>query len=1000
MPRMVIDTTLTTELVLKFWGKVGICTALNGYAENNFLFQEHNGERFVLKVPFTQPDLEEFDFQYQLLEHLFGQGIEAPRVVVTVDSSPYAETIIDGNSVFARLVTWIDGQTLDRYTLRPISLCHSLGKITAQNTEALIDFNHAYASREFRWNTDHGLWIDEYLHLLDGSERTRIEQILEQFKNQKNAIDCLPHSIIHNDINECNVLVWQDNYKLSAKALFDYGDAAYSCSVNNLAICLAYAMQTEEDVLAIAKYIIAGYCEVSNLTEEECRHLYILIGMRLAISLVSAAISKLELPDSAYHQNNVENSWLTIDRLFAIGPVLFEEAIRSFSGIKSHRYRQFERIMETRRRSIKDLFGLTKDQKILNIDLGLCSPLLTHLDNPYYEQDFAIAMTRYQQQNQGRLILGGYGEVRNFYTTRAFAQKSFNVEVFRTKHLGIDVWFPAGADIFALWKSEVCFLEKNDHPRDYGVLVILKHEFDNVSFYTLYGHLSLDTYNELHVGQVIEKGERFGSLGNYHENGGWYPHLHFQLILDLLGKATNFDGVGRPDQWDFMSKICPNPNIVFQETLPEDPTIDTTKLVDKRQRSMGYGLSLSYDEPIHVVRGAGVHLIDEDGQRYLDTVNNVAHVGHENYHVVKAAQGQLEILNTNTRYLSELILQYAERLKKTFPDSLEVLHFTNSGSEANELALRMAKAYSGSNDVLAMEIGYHGNTQSTIDISSYKFDAQGGNGKPVNTYLLELPDVLRGRHSNLKDAGEAYIADALKKIEELNAQGIQIGVFIHESILSCGGQIVLPAGYLKAVYSAVRAQGGIVIADEVQVGFGRVGEKFWAFELQEVIPDIVVMGKPIGNGHPMGAVICSSEIAEAFNNGMEYFNTFGGNPVSAATGLAVLDEIENRQLQRNALTVGNYLKKRLVELQQKFSCIADVRGYGLFLGIEFLDQQKKPLPDLAKHIINAMRDRRILMSSDGPDHNVLKIKPPITFSCEHADILIAHLSEVLILATK
>ena len=373
-------------------------------------------------------------------------------------------------------------------------------------------------------------------------------------------------------------------------------------------------------------------------------------------------------------------------------------------------------------------------------------------------------------------------------------------------------------------------------------------------------------------------------------------------------------------------------------------------------------------------------------------------MGHENYNIVYPAQRQLAYLNTNTRYLSNHIVDYADKLLETFPKKLSVVHFTNSGSEANELALRMAETYSKRKNMLAVEVGYHGNTGRVIDVSSYKFDSSGGSGKPENTYLLPLPDKLRGKFTG-DDSQKNYIDHAVKYIKKLANEGVKLAGFIHESILSCGGQIVLPEGYLQAVYKAVRAQGGVCIADEVQVGFGRTGKHFWAFELQNVIPDVVVLGKPIGNGHPMGAVICTEEIAYAFDNGMEYFNTFGGNPVSAVVGKVVLDEIENKKLQQNALLVGTYLKKGLEHMRSDFPIIADVRGHGLFLGIEFLDEAGKPDADFAYAFSEHMLSRKILISTDGPDYNVIKIKPPLTFKLEHADILLKNIREVLALLT-
>ena len=418
----------------------------------------------------------------------------------------------------------------------------------------------------------------------------------------------------------------------------------------------------------------------------------------------------------------------------------------------------------------------------------------------------------------------------------------------------------------------------------------------------------------------------------------------------------------------------------------------SSELLAARRRNLGPSLSISYESPLHIVAGERQFLVDASGRRYLDCVNNVAHVGHSHPYVVAAATEQMRRLNTNTRYLHELLIDYSERLIATLPDELSVVYLVNSGSEANELALRMARAHTGRNDCLVVDGAYHGNTSAMIDLSPYKFDGPGGRGCPSWVQKVPMPDVYRGSHRS-EDAGRlyaAYVGAAARQTNDLAA-------FFCESALSCGGQIILPPDYLREAYAAVRAAGGICVADEVQTGFGRAGSHFWMFETQGVVPDIITLGKPIGNGHPLGAVITTREIAASFANGMEYFNTFGGNPVSCAIGLAVLDVIRDEELQRNALEVGEYLKQELIRLQSSHSLIGDVRGQGLFLGIELVRNRAtlEPAASEAAWLIEGMKNRGVLLSTDGPLHNVIKIKPPIIFSQPDADVLISNLNSAL-----
>lgn len=431
--------------------------------------------------------------------------------------------------------------------------------------------------------------------------------------------------------------------------------------------------------------------------------------------------------------------------------------------------------------------------------------------------------------------------------------------------------------------------------------------------------------------------------------------------------------------------------------FPAD-SLSVEQISEMRAKYIGKSLSISYQRPLKIVRGWMQYLYDEDGRAYLDAVNNVAHVGHCHPRVVKAGQQQMAVLNTNTRYLHDNLVRYAERLCATLPAPLSVCFFVCSGSEANELALRLARTYTGQKDMIVVDVAYHGNTTSLIEISPYKFDGPGGAGAPPYVHKVPMPDVYRGEFKrDDPHAAEKYARHVEAAVRQIQQQRRGVAAFICESLLSCAGQVVLPGGYLKEAYHHVQNAGGVCIADEVQVGFGRVGTHFWGLETQGVVPDIVTMGKPIGNGHPLAAVVTTPEIADAFNNGMEYFNTFGGNPVSCAIGMAVLDVIAEEQLQENALRVGTHLMDGLHGLMEKHPLIGDVRGLGLFVGIELvLDRETLlPAPTQASYIANRMRERGILLSTDGPFHNVLKIKPPLVFTEANADFLVAMLDEIL-----
>jgi 4-aminobutyrate aminotransferase-like enzyme/aminoglycoside phosphotransferase (APT) family kinase protein len=424
---------------------------------------------------------------------------------------------------------------------------------------------------------------------------------------------------------------------------------------------------------------------------------------------------------------------------------------------------------------------------------------------------------------------------------------------------------------------------------------------------------------------------------------------------------------------------------------PPVKNIDEVK--SQRNRSVSSILSVSYKKPVYMEQAAFQYMFDKYGNSYLDAYNNIPHVGHSHPQVVEAGQKQLAKLNTNTRYLYDNLNEYTANLLSYFPKPLSKVILVNSGSAATDLALRLARHFTGRKKVAVVKHGYHGNTQAGIEISHYKFSGKGGIGASENVICLPIPDTYRGEF-RFENAGVSFAKQAIQQIQ---TEKEKPAAFIAEPIVGCGGQVPLAKGYLKEIYNEIRNHNGLCISDEVQTGFGRLGDYFWGFEMHGVIPDIVILGKPMGNGHPMGAVVCTDEIAEAFNNGMEFFSSFGGNPVSCAIGQAVLDVLAKEQLQQNAKEVGDYFLQELRKLQQKYDCIGDVRGSGLFIGFEFVKDRisLKPDTELAQKVKNQLREKFILVSTDGPFDNVIKSKPPLCFSKENVDEVIFEVEKIL-----
>jgi 4-aminobutyrate aminotransferase-like enzyme/Ser/Thr protein kinase RdoA (MazF antagonist) len=423
--------------------------------------------------------------------------------------------------------------------------------------------------------------------------------------------------------------------------------------------------------------------------------------------------------------------------------------------------------------------------------------------------------------------------------------------------------------------------------------------------------------------------------------------------------------------------------------------VSVDRMIERRKAVMGSRLYVFYDPPLHMVAGEGVWLRSAEGRRYLDCYNNVPHVGHCHPHVVNALTQQIRTLNTNTRYLGEQVLEYSERLGATLPGKLKVCAFVNSGSEANDIAWRMAKAYTGNSGGLTMDFAYHGITDM-VDAFSPSGSLTGAIAPHMRTLLA--PDGYRGIHKyGTPDLGRRYAEDADRAIASLAEAGMKPAAFMVDSAFMTNGVLEPQKDYLASVFAKVRAAGGLCIGDEVQSGFGRMGDTMWGHAHHDVVPDIVTIGKPAGNGHPLGVVITTPEIMECFLKETAFFSTFGGNNVSCAAGLAVLDVIEREDLIRNASVTGRYLKDGLKRLMDKHDLIGDVRGTGLALGVELVTDRKKltPAKDETSRLLNLMRDEGVLIGSEGVLGNILKIRPPVVFQRGHADIAIEALDRAL-----
>ena len=1013
-----ITTAEAVRLAEELYGLDTSAKALPGEYDDNFhLTLRHGAAKdgsapshgYVLKVMHPAREESFIDMQCRAVQHLAQRAphLALPRVVPAQNGQLFrAITAADGSSRLVWMLTFVPGTVLAQVRPHTPELLGSLGRLLGEMDAALQSFSHPATHRELKWDLSRAGWAREYLKYIDPpSKRELAGKFLQHYEEE--AVPALPHlrrSVIYGDANDYNALVSDPRPQpRKVVSVIDFGDMHYGLTVSEPAIAAAYSILGKKDPLQAATAVIAGYHRAFPLEEPEIALLYALIGARLAVSLVNSAYRKTLKPDDPYVTVSEAPAWDALERLEQIHPRFAHYTFRAACGLPpAPQSKQIQRWLDEKSlRSAPLLDADIRTAPVKVFDLSVSSAFLGA--DPQAAKTSTLTERLFADMKSAGVSVGvgRYDEPRLLYTSPLFWANANPTDERRTIHLGIDLFAEPGTAIHAPIDGVVHVLANNAAELDYGPLVILGHRTDNGDmFFTLYGHLSTETLVNLKVGQIIPQGEVFAHVGTAKENGGWPPHLHFQVILDLLDRGADFPGVAAATERAVWTSLSPDPNLLLGIPAAQFPAKqpDLAQTLSVRRQLLGKNLSVSYDQPLKIVRGWMQYLYDDTGRAFLDVYNNVPLVGHSHPRVVKAVQDQLAVLNTNTRYLHDNVNHYAERLLRHLPEPLHVCYFLNSGSEANELALRLARVHTRREDAIVLEHAYHGHTNTLIDISPYKFNGPGGKGRKRWVQVAPLADDYRGRYRrDDPQAGLKYAQHVAEILDSTPAQGRSVAAFIAETLPSVGGQIVFPPGYLSEVYRHVRAAGAVCIADEVQVGFGRLGTHFWGFETQGVVPDIVVLGKPIGNGFPLAAVVTTLEIANSFSNGMEFFSTFGGNPVGCAAGLAVLDVVEQECLQERALRVGNHFIGGLKALQQRHPLIGDVRGSGLFLGVDLVQDHstREPATAQASYVVNRLRERGILAGTDGPHHNVLKLRPPLIFCESDADLFVTTFNSIL-----
>lgn len=985
------------------YGLVGSLAKLDGEYDQNYVFEGHFG-RHIFKVMRKGCDLAFVTTQITVLQHLATQDIAANTpIVIKALSGDYIVRIPGENGERVGWMTdFLSGDLMASSRPWTPKLGHSLGEALGQLDVSLAGLSHLEFPNDLKWDLLKAAWIKEKIPLIEAknstSRVTMLVTLIKQFESLLPQLVKCPRTVIHGDANEMNVFV-SGTPADQVTGLIDFGDMSVSARIAEAAIAAAYIMMDADDPLANAAAVLAGYHKSNPLQATEIELFFPAVLMRLAVSVTVSTERKIAEPDNPYLVQNEAPAWRLLERFHSTDTQLITAYFRAACELDaSDTCAEVSAWLHEAKGGFSPLLAVTPLSHAHKLDLSFASAVAVNTPEAPNARGLNYCIAKDLAAAGTDVAVGGWGEARPIYTGAAYGHTGPDpLGPIRTHHLGVDITIAAGSELFAPLGGTVWAVGYAPGPLDYGGYLILEHLLPTgTKFFSLYGHIAPESLTHLPAGTAVEAGDPIGKIGNYNENGGWWPHVHLQLMTEEpMGDGTP-PGACEIQFWPAASALFPNPaaflNLDRTATEWHPPPLQQT--LKKRLDLSVKNQKLSYDQPLHVTRGWKHFLTDQEGRNYIDAYNNVPHVGHANTAVIKAVTDQMQLVSTNTRYLHESLINYAEALTSKLPKQLSKCLFTSSASEANELAIRLARKATGAKNMLVMEHGYHGVTTGAMAISPYKFSQKTGERQEDWVHVTPQPDSYRGRYQGSENPARDCVIDTQAIIDQLHEGDQKIAGYISECLPSVGGQIVLPNGFLKAVYSAVRAAGGLCIADDVQTSLGRLGDFFWGFEYQDVVPDILVLGKPLGNGYPLAAVVTTPEVAESFAEGPEFFSTFGGSTVSCTAGLAVLNAITDGNLQENAQCVGAHLKTGFSKLQTTYPVIGDIRGMGLFWGLDLvLDRgTRAPATQIADYVKNRLYDKRVLIGTDGPFDNVLKVRPPLTFDKPSADVLLHQLN--------
>ncbi|WP_018235461.1 aminotransferase [Ensifer sp. BR816] len=960
LPRPDVSADEAKTILLEHYGLSGDVAELGSQQDRNYRIDTGEG-RFVLKIARADYERVELEAQNAVLRHL-GTKPNAPMVPKVIPARDGEEIVTaavrDGSYQF-RLLTYLEGTPLTRRTHLSAETVSALGDLAGRLAVALADFDHPGLERQLQWDLRRAgpVALQLLSAMTDADMRKRIaEAMVGAMRRVQPLMPELRLQAIHQDVTDDNVVARAEKGgRLVPEGVIDFGDVLQGWLVAELAVtCASLLHHADGDPFRILPAVKAFHA-VCPLTEAEIRALWPLIVARAGI-LVASSARQLEVePDNAYVQSNVANEREIFDVAVSVPFDLMERAIHQVIGRE-----EAPAALPTAGRLLPDI----DPGRVGIVDLSLLGPHLP-ADRWHYEDTEALLLQ--SAARAAGTAATRYGEFR-LTETRPLQAKAP-----QTLALHVDLCLHGQTAVHAPFAGEL-------HQRG-GRLIL--------SAQGLHLHL-LGIEPAGGDGGGVSAGDRIGTIPGEPTALGF---MRVQLSTAPEIDPPPFAAAHRAEAW---RRLCPSPARVLGFDC-DAPVPDAAGLLERRRRHFARPQKNYYRKPPQIERGWKEHLFDIEGRAYLDMVNNVAIVGHGHPRLSAAVGRQWSLLNTNSRFHYAAVAEFSERLAALAPEGLDTVFLVNSGSEANDLAIRLAWAYSGARNVVSLLEAYHGWTVASDAVSTSIADnPQALTTRPAWVHPVVSPNTYRGPYRGESSTGD-YLGAVAAKLQELEERSESLAGFICESVYGNAGGIPLPPGYLEAAYRMVRARGGVCIADEVQVGYGRLGHYFWGFEEQGVVPDIITVAKGMGNGHPLGAVITRREIAEALEKEGYFFSSAGGSPVSSVVGMTVLDILHDEALQENARMVGHHLKTRLQALGERFPIVGAVHGMGLYLGVEFVRDSEtlEPATEETAAICDRLLELGVIMQPTGDHLNVLKIKPPLCLAHESADFFADMLAKVL-----